>query len=74
MSTKATIFLTTDNEHCYEDCSEKVKGRNGTVNDAIYIEFDKANMEVIVDDKTDLIIRLTDPDSPIYKLIKSLQE
>ena len=43
MSTKATIFLTEDNEHCYEE----------VIDDTIIMEFSKDNKPVIIDQPED---------------------
>ena len=61
MSTKATIFLTEDNEHCYEE----------VIDDTIIMEFSKDNIKIICDDELDLIIEIK-KGSELYKLIKNL--
>ena len=60
MSTKATIFLTEDNEHCYEE----------VIDDTIIMEFSKDNIKIICDDELDLIIEIK-KGSELYKLIKN---
>ena len=63
MSTKATIFLTEDNEHCYEE----------VIDDTIIMEFSKDNIKIICDDDLDLIIEIK-KGSELYKLIKNYKK
>jgi|CXWK01.1.fsa_nt_gi hypothetical protein len=63
MSTKATIFLTEDNEHCYEE----------VIDDTIIMEFSKDNIKIICDDELDLIIEIK-KGSELYKLIKNYKK
>ena len=63
MSTKATIFLTEDNEHCYEE----------VIDDTIIMEFSKDNIKIICDDQLDLIIEIK-KGSELYKLIKNYKK
>jgi hypothetical protein len=74
MSTKCTIFLTNDNEHCYEETIAHAKGRSGTEDFEIVMEFDPKNFRIESNDEYGLVISLTDPDSKIFKLIKSLKQ
>lgn len=74
MSTKATIFLTGDNEHCYTDCSEPVIKDGKYIGNQITIEFDAKNAAIAGVDTDSFCIVLTDPESEIYKKILSLQE
>jgi hypothetical protein len=68
MSTKASILLTRENEHWYEDCAEPLNDGN----DAITLEFDKSNIRIDCNDKDDLIFTIINPDCDMYKVIKSL--
>lgn len=70
MSTRETIFLTKDNEHCYYDVVDYVDDNGGV---AILLEIEKKHAEVICDGDTDLIIRFTNPGSEIYKILESLK-
>lgn len=72
MSTKRTIFLTKENEHCYKDCAEKLIDVNGNRKDAITIEFDKKNIVIDVNDDQDLIITITNPDCDLYEIFSRL--
>ena len=63
MSTKATIFLTEDNEHCYEE----------VIDETIIMEFSKDNIKIICDDELDLIIEIK-KGSELYKLIKNYKK
>ena len=63
MSTKATIFLTEDNEHCSEE----------VIDDTIIMEFSKDNIKIICDDELDLIIEIK-KGSELYKLIKNYKK
>lgn len=60
MSTKSTIFLTEDNEHCYEEL----------IDDTIIMEFSKDNIKIICDDESDLIIEIK-KGSELYNVIKN---
>lgn len=72
MSTKSTIFLTNDNEHCYDDCSQPHKDKDGNWNNTITVEFDKKNIRVIANDQSDLIIEI-DPGSELYEIFNSIR-
>lgn len=75
MSAHRTIFLTENNEHCYDDCLEARYDRHNVYKgNAIVLELDKSHCEVIHNNETDLIIQFNDPDSQIYKLIASLKD
>ena len=43
------------------------------VGDSIILEFSKEHTEVHINDKYDLVIELTDPESEIYQFIQSLR-
>ena len=73
MSTKNSLFLTQDNEHCYSDCSEPKYKDNIWVGDNIILEMDKRNVELITDDKDDLIVRIF-PGSELYKMIERMND
>lgn len=73
MSLKSTIFLTEDDEHCYTDCSLPVYGEsNNYLGDEIVLEFDLKNCTIDKSNDT-LTIYLNNPNSEIYKKIKSLK-
>ena len=61
MSTKSTVILTEDNEHIYYE---------GT--DMSYVmEFAKPNIDILLDDKEDLVISIKEG-SDLYKQLKKL--
>lgn len=74
MSTKSTIFLTEDNEHCYSDCSLPHGTADKREGDSIVLELSKENINILCNDQWDLVIEFKNPNSAIYKKIKSLQE
>ncbi len=57
MSNKSTIFLTKDNEHCYEDTSLPKQ--------TVVLEISKKNVEILLNDDDNLILEFH-PDSQIY--------
>ena len=72
MSTKNSLFLTKDNEHCYADCSQPNYNERGDyIGDTITLEIDKKNIEIITNDEDDLIIEIK-PGSELYELIKTM--
>ena len=75
MSSRNTIFLTDDNEHAFFDCSEPLgETQNSTYNDALTIEFDKQNIRIDLNDKEDLVITITNPNSDLYKIFRNLDK
>lgn len=74
MSTKSTIFLTEDNEHCYTDCNEPVTKDGKWIGDEMTMEISKENIRIDANDSQDLIITFTNPESEIYKLISKLKQ
>ena len=73
MSSKSTIFLTSDEEHCYFDCSEAMTDQQGERKDAITIEFSKDNIRVDCNDTYDLVVTIINPDSDLYKIFENLK-
>lgn len=76
MSSKSTIFLTEDNEHCYTDCNDPITKDGKWIGDVLTIEIDGANINSKTTDLSDgsLVIELDNPESEIYKLIMSLKK
>ena len=76
MSTRSTIFLTDDNEHCYDDCSEphyiKVDGENQFLGNTITLEMSKRNIKIAHNDEDYLVIEIA-PGSELYDIIESLR-
>lgn len=74
MSTKSTIFLTQDNEHCYDDCSDPNYDINKIfLGNTITIEFDKKNINIVCNDEDDLIIEIK-PNCELYDIINSIRK
>jgi hypothetical protein len=72
MSTKNSIFLTNDNEHCYTDCNQPHFKNGKFIGDTITLEMDKKNIKIICNTKEDLIIEVN-PGSELYELIKLMK-
>jgi predicted nuclease of predicted toxin-antitoxin system len=62
MSTKRTLFLTSDNEHLYKD------------GDTIIFEMSKKNVNILVNDDDDLVVEFTDPTSELYKRVQAMSD
>ena len=61
MSTKSTVILTEDNEHIYYE-----------MNDMSYVmEFDKKNIDILIDDDVDLVISIKEG-SDLHKRLKKI--
>jgi len=73
MSTKSTIFLTNDNEHCYLEFSQELNNNDEYVTHFIDLEMNKSNIKVIVNDKNDLVIRIF-KGSELYDNILSINK
>ena len=74
MSTKSTVFLTEDDEHCYTDCSMPVINSNKEyVGDELILEIDLKNIDIHKDSDT-LTLYFKNPTSEIYKKIKSIEK
>jgi hypothetical protein len=73
MSTKSTILLTDDNEHWYNDCIEPLtKVNEMPYKDVITMEFSKKNIRIDVNDDTDLVISIVNPNCEIYDVLSKL--
>jgi len=73
MSTKSSIFLTEDNEHCYYELNNPVSNGREFEGYEIVIELDRKHVE-ITQDQWDVFVTLKDPNSQIYKLIQLLKD
>ena len=73
MSTKTSLFLTKDNEHCYTDAIQPNFIDGKYIGDTITLEFDRKNVkiETITDDY--LIIEIK-AGSEWYDLINKLKQ
>ena len=65
MSTRSSIFLTNDNEHCYYELAEN--------DEPIYLEMSKQNIEIEINDDNDFVVRIK-PNTELYKLISSIKQ
>ena len=73
MSTKSTIFLTDDNIHWYEDCSEPNFDANDKfIGDSIILEFD-TSFAKISQYGSEIFITLK-PGCDLYNKIKQLKQ
>ncbi len=71
MSTKSTVFLTEDNEHCYyEHTSQKYDKDGQFLGWDIEMEISKKNVDVYEDE--DSIVITFKPGTDIYKYIKKM--
>jgi len=75
MSSRTTLFLTRDNEHCFFEGNEP-HYENDDIDKflgwTIVLEMDKSNIRIIANDDEDLIIAI-DPGSELYELIKMMR-
>lgn len=62
MSTKASLFLTNEKEHCYHD----------VIDNSIVLEINKRNIGILADNKDYLIIEFKYNGSEIYEHIKQM--
>lgn len=70
MSAKNTLFLTSDNEHWYEDSNEMLDESKY----AITLEFSKENIRVDCNDDNDLVITVTNPNSELHSILSHLNQ
>lgn len=73
MSTKATIFLTNDNEHCYyeQTMPHNEPGTDNFIGDTIVFEMSKNNIRIVANDEESLIIEI-DPGTELYNFIEKI--
>ena len=62
MSTKASIFLTEDNEHWYHDY----------IDDCVTIEMSKDNIQEDYSDECDIVLEIK-PGSEIYRILQIMR-
>lgn len=67
MSTKSSIFLTNDNEHCYVETNSYTDDQMD-----IFMEFSKKNIEIILNDDEDLVIKIKGG-TEIHKIIGNIK-
>lgn len=68
MSSKATIFLTNDNEHFYEECNDPHYVDDKYIGFTLVLEMSKKNIEILVDDNEDLIVEIK-PGCELHKFL-----
>ena len=74
MSTKSSLFLTSDNEHWYEETNEPHYNALGEfIGYTIVMEFDKTNTKIVMDDNQDIMLEIT-PSTELYELIKKMKQ
>lgn len=73
MSTKCTLFLTKDNEHCYEDCNQPIYKEGKWIGYTITLEMNKSNFRLIANDDDGLCIEIN-PGSELYEMIKRMKD
>ncbi|WBV60238.1 hypothetical protein PFY12_14515 [Chryseobacterium camelliae] len=72
MSTRSTLFLTSDNEHCYYECSSQHRDDEGNfIGYDIELEIDKKNVSNFYEDEEGYSITIP-PGSEIYSLIERM--
>tara|TARA_R110001592_G_scaffold350028_1_gene645756 strand:- start:482 stop:703 length:222 start_codon:yes stop_codon:yes gene_type:complete len=72
MSTKSSLFLTKDNEHCYEELSEPRYVEGEYIGSSIILELNRKNIKILAFDDDDLILEI-EPGSELYDLIKIMK-
>ena len=72
MSTKSTVFLTRDNEHCYTDCMDGRYTDDKWIGDSMTLEIDGENIEEIRDDGFGGTIITIRAGTHIWKILKEL--
>jgi len=74
MSSKSSIFLTIDNEHCYEECNSPVYKEKEFKGYEIVLEIDPKNGTCEIDKYGNISLYFNNPESEIYKLIMMLKD
>lgn len=72
MSAKITLFLTEDNEHFYEEGLEPNKTNGNSIEYTLYLKMSKKNIEIVLNDKDDLVISAK-PGSELYTYLKKMK-
>jgi hypothetical protein len=72
MSSKCTIFLTNDNEHCYEDVNQPFERDGKLLGYTITLEMCHSNARLVANDEDGLCIEI-DPGSELYERIKMMK-
>lgn len=73
MSTRSTMFLTSDNEHCYYECSSQHRDNEGKfIGYDIHLEVDKKNLSHFECNEDEGVFMIIPPGSEIYTLIQRM--
>ncbi len=72
MSTKSSIFLTKDNEHCFFETSEPLYENGKFLGETIYLEMDKKNVDLVCNDETNIIVSIK-PNTELHSIISDLK-
>ena len=74
MSTKSTIFLTGNNEHCYSDCSlPHFDDNENFIGDSIILEMSKKHTDLLLNDDEDIIVEIK-PSNELYQIFSDLKD
>ena len=72
MSTRSTMFLTRDNEHCYYECNSQHRDNEGNfIGYDIEFEIDKKNVSEFYEDEESYVLTIP-PGSEIYTLMQRM--
>ena len=74
MSTRGTIFLTRDGEHCYEDTAVIDTDDNGNTAYRMTFEVDKRNIKYIDNDHVQGVVIEIDGTSEIAGLLRTIRQ
>ena len=74
MSSKSTLFLTVNNEHFYQEVNEPHYKDGKWIGNTLVLEMSKENINILINDDTDLIIEITNPESELYKYMLKMRE
>ena len=75
MSTKTTVFLTEDNEHCYTDCVYPKYDDSGNWNgDSLFLEIDSKNLGSFEFDRHEGAVIEIKPNCELYKILISKRQ
>lgn len=71
MSTKSTIFLTSDNEHCYIEHTGMSDEKGNWISDTIVLEMSKKHTDLLANDDDDITVEIL-PNNELYDIFKNL--
>lgn len=73
MSTRSTIFLTKDNEHCFDDCRAEHDKFGNVIEYFIDLEVSQKNGEIVYNDEESFCVRIY-PDTDLHANITRAKE